>query len=417
MRTSVLVLILVASASPLAAQVPSFLGTAAGLSGTAVTAARRADAALWNPALVGVHDGPERSTSLLGLDAPVLPGRDGFDAAARLGLLSGRVEEDRLGFVGSSMFWGSGTPETAVRVQWAAIQSRGLAVTLDTRFAASADVPEALAGELGVRGVAREVWEVAPSARSLSSVLTVARGAYLGELPVLGRVWAGAGVKGWWVHELATGSFQADLPAAQVYRETVLGNAGGLGVDAGVAGLARGRLWYGLSVSNLYATSFRPGRAPRTRTVEAVTDADGRVVLQQTLGPEIRGDDPDADAVDRAGALWDDTRFPSVFRAGLAWEGRWGTIALAASERLGDGALDPARVEPRRSLAWHDAARRFRLSYGWGDDRTAVAAAVSAGRCDRRWTAGVRRTSDAGFGLMLDLSLSDWSCNLHGQGR
>jgi hypothetical protein len=417
MRNSALVLILVGWTSSLPAQIPSSLGTAAGLSGTAVTGARRADAALWNPALVGVYDGPERSTSLLALDAAILPGGDGFDAAARLGLVSGRVEEDRFSFLASPMFWGSGTPETAAQVRWAAIQSRDLAVTLDTRFAASADVPKELAGELGVRGVEREVWEDAPATRSLSSVLTVARGAYLGELPVLGRVWAGAAVKGWWVHELATGSFQADLPAAQVYRETVLGNAGGLGVDAGVAGLARGRLWYGLSVSNLYATSFRPGRAPRTRTVEAVAAADGGVELRQTLGPEIRDDDPDADAVARAGALWDDTRFPAVLRAGLAWEGRWGTIAAAAGERLGGGALDPAEVEPRRSLAWHDVARRFRLSYGWGGDRSVMTAAVSAGRCDRRWTAGVRRTSDAGLGLMVDLSLSDWSCNLHGQGR
>ena len=417
MRRSAPVLILVAWASSLPAQIPSSLGTAAGLSGTAVTEARRADAVLWNPALVGVYDGPERSTSLLGLDAGILPGGDGFEAAARLGLVSGRVEEGRFGFVANTIFWGSGTPETAAQVRWAAVQSRDLAVTLDTRFAASADVPNELASELGVRGVPREVWEDRPASRSVTSVLTVARGAYLGELPVLGRTWAGAGVKGWWVHEFAAGRFQADLPAAEVYRETSLGKVGGLGVDAGVAGLAGGRLWYGLSVSNLFATSFRPGRAPRTRTVEAAAAADGGVELRQTLGPEIRDDDPDADAVARARALWNDTRFPAVLRAGVAWEGRWGTVAAAAGERLGGGGLDPAGVEPRRSLAWHDAARRFRLSYGWGDDRSVIAAAVSSGGCDRRWTAGLRRTSDAGLGLVLDLSLSDWSCNLHGQGR
>jgi hypothetical protein len=417
MRPSAPVLLLVAWASSLPAQIPSSLGTSAGLSGTAVTEARRADAVLWNPALVGVYDGPERSTSLLGFDAAILPGGDGFDAAARLGLVSGRVEEGRFGFLTRPMFWGSGTPEAAAQVRWGAVQSRDLAVTLDTRFAASAEVPEELAGELGVRGVPREVWEDRPASRSLSSVLTVARGAYLGEFPVLGRAWAGAGVKGWWVHEFAAGRFQADLPAAEVYRETSLGKVGGLGVDAGVAGLAGGRLWYGLSVSNLYATSFRPGRAPRTRTVEAAAAADGGVELRQTLGPEIRDDDPDADAVARAGTLWNDTRFPAVLRAGLAWEGRWGTVAAAVSERLDGGGLDPAGVEPRRSLAWHDAARRFRVSYGWGDDRSVIAAAVSAGRCDRRWTAGLRRTSDAGLGLVLDLSLSDWSCNLHGQGR
>ena len=412
MHPSVLVVLLALAFPPrLAAQLPSSLGTAAGLSGTAVTEARRADAVLWNPALVGVNDGPQRSTSLLALDAAVLPGGDGLEAAARLGLLSGRVEEDRFGFLAGPLFW-HGSPEAAAQVRWAAVQSRGLAVSLDTRIAARAEVPSELAGELGVRGVAPEVWEAGTASRSLSSVLSVARGAYLGELPVFGRAWAGAGVKGWWVHEFATGRFQADLPAAELYRETVLGNVGGVGVDAGVAGLARGRLWYGLSVSNLYASSFRPGRAPRTRTVEAVSTAGERVELRQVLGPEIRDDDPDADAVARAGALWDDTRFPSVLRAGVAWEGWWGTAAGAVSETLRDGGLDPSRVEPRRSLAWHDASRRFRVSYGWGDDRSVVAAAVSAGRCDRRWTAGARRTSGAGYGFQLDLSLSDWSCNL-----
>ena len=418
MRSLLLVPVLLLASAPVraAAQLPSGLGTASGLAGTAVTGARRADAALWNPALVGVYDGPQRTTSLLGLDAAVLPGGDAFRVAARLGLVSGRAEEPRFGFLAGPLFWRSGSPEAVAQVRWAAVQSRDLALSLDTRFAADADVPAGLAGALGARGVAPDVWQEAGTSRSLSSVLTVARGAYLGELPVLGRLWAGGAAKGWWVHEFATGRFEADLPAAEVYRETVLGNAGGVGVDAGVAGLARGRLWYGLSVSNLYQTSFRPRRAPRTRTVEAVPQGGG-VELRQSFGPEIRDDDPDPEAVQRAGALWDATRFPTVLRAGVAVEVPWGTLAGAVSERLRGGGLDPAGVEPGRSLAWNDPARRVRLSYGWGGGRSTVAAAVSAGRCDRRWTAGVRRTAGAGYGVQLDLSLSDWSCNLHGQGR
>jgi hypothetical protein len=414
---ALVVLLALVSSPPLAAQRPASLGTATGLSGTAVTEARRADAVLWNPALVGIHDGPERTTSLLGLDAAVVPGGKALEAAARLGLLSGRVEEDRFGFLATPAFWGSGSPEAAAQVRWAAVQSRGLAASLETRFAADAALPTALARELGVRGVEDDAWKAGTVSRSLTSVFSVARGAYLGELPVLGRAWAGGAVKGWWVHEFASGRFQADLPAAAVYRETVLGNAGGAGLDAGFAGLARGRLWYAVSVSNIYATSFRPGRDPRTRTVEAVSAPEGGFELRQVLGPEIRADDPDADAVARAQALWDDTRFPSVLRAGFAWEGRWGTVAGAVSETLRQGGLDPSRAEPPRSVSWHDDSRRFRVSYGWGGDRPVVAAAVSAGPCDRRWTAGVRRTSGAGYGLQLDLSLSDWSCNLHGQGR
>lgn len=417
MRMPALVVIpFLAASPPLAAQLPSSLGTAAGLSGTAVTESRGADAVLWNAALVGVYDGPERTTSLFGLDAAVLAGGRGVEAAARLGLLSGRVEEERLGLLAGPMFWESRSPEAAAQVRWAAVQSRDLAVSLDTRFNVHADVPRELARELGVHGVEPEVWETCTVSRSLTSVLAVARGAYLGELPVFGRAWAGLGVKGWYVHEFATGSFQADLPAAEVYRETMLRNVGGLGVDAGVAGLARGRLRYGISLSNLYASNFRPGRGPRTRTVTAIPAAEGGVELTQTLGPEIRDDDPDPETIARASALWDETRFPAMLRAGVAWEGRWGTLAAAVSERVGGGGLDRWRVEPRRSLAWHDADRRFRVSYGWGGDR-AVVAALSWGRCDRRWTAGLRRTLDAGYGFGIDLLLSDWSCNLHAQGR
>lgn len=416
MRLSVLLVAGILSVPPAAAQAPSSLGTAAGLSGTAVTHSRRSDAVLWNPALVGIFDGPERTTSLLAIDAASLPGSDGFDAAARLGLLSGRAEDGRLDGFGRPLLWSGGSPEVAAGVRWVAAQSRDLALTLETRSSAHADVPRGLAEQLGVRGVDPAIWESGRSARSLTSVLGVARGAYLGELPVLGRVWAGAAVKGWWVHEFASGAFLADVPDVPRYRETVLGNAGGIGVDAGVAGWARGRIWYGVSLSNLYSTTFSPGRAPRTRTVDVIIDPAGDVEFRESFSSAIRDDDPDADAVLRAEQLWDDTRFPSVLRVGLAWEGRWGTVAAAASEQIAGGGLDPRNMEPARSFAWQDAGRRFRLSYGSMDGRSAVAAAVSAGRCDRRWTAGVRR-SQAGPGFSLDLSLSDWSCNLRGQGR
>ncbi|HWK89217.1 MAG TPA: hypothetical protein VNP72_04455, partial [Longimicrobium sp.] len=183
-----------AGIAPLGAQLPPSLGTAAGLAGTAVTQARRADAALWNPALVGIYDGPLRTTSLAGLDAPILPGGDGFAAASRLGLLSGRVEEDRFDVLAAPMLWNSGSTEAAVQVRWAAIQSRDLAITLDTRYASAGGVPEGLARALGVRGVEPAVWQSEATSRSLTSVLTVARGMYLGEVPVFGRLWAGAGV-------------------------------------------------------------------------------------------------------------------------------------------------------------------------------------------------------------------------------
>ncbi|HEU0301440.1 MAG TPA: hypothetical protein VFR37_18420 [Longimicrobium sp.] len=406
------------SAAPLVSQRPPSLGTAGGYGGAAVTQARRADAALWNPALVGVYDGPVRTTSLLGFDAPAVPGSSAFEAAARLGLLSGRAEDARVERLGGPLFWRGRSPNTAVQLRWVAVQSRDLAMTFDTRASVAVGVPEGLARELGVTGVAPEVWERGGASRSLTSVLTLARGTYLGRFPTVGRLWAGAAVKGWWVHEHATGAFLSDVPDVPVFRETVLGNAGGVGLDAGVAGVLAGdRVWYGVAVSNAYATTFQPHRAPRTRTVDVIVGPAGEVEFQEAKGPEIREDDPDAEAVARARTLWDETRFPTMVRAGVAWDAAWGLVALAASEQLSRGELDAAGLEPARTLAWSDRGGRFRVSYGWGRSRPAVAAAVSGGRCDRKWTAGLRHSPGTGVGLALDLSLSDWSCNLQGQGR
>lgn len=410
-------LLLAAVAAPAASQAPPSLGSAAGLAGTAVTGARRADAVLWNPALVGIYDGPQRSTSLLSIHAAALPRGRAFDAAARLGLLTGSVEDDRLGFLAGPILWGSANAVADVQVRWAAVQSRDLAVSLDTRFSTSAALPEGLADALGAEGVPQEEWEGGTAARSLASVLTVARGAYIGEVPVFGRLWVGAAAKGWWVHDFATGAFQADLPAADLYRETRLGKVGGVGVDAGLAGRTRGGIWYGIAVANAFESSFRPASGPRTRSVSVVQSDGGELEFSETTSAPIGDDDPDPDAVARANALWDATRYPSVVRAGIAWEGRWGTVGAAVSERLSDGGLDPADGEPRRSLGWHDPAKRFRVGYGWGTGRSVLSAAVSTGGCNRRWTAGVRRSSAGEYGVTLDLSLSNWSCNLHAQGR
>ena len=333
---SLMVVAVFCAAARASAQAPSSLGTAAGVAGTGVTKARRADAALWNPALVGIYDGPQRTTSLFAVDAATLPRGRAFDAAARLGLLSGRVEEDRLGFLSGPIVWGSGDPEADLQVRWAAVQSRGLAISLDTRFAASASLPEGLADHLGLDGVAQETWQGGSTSRSLSSVLTVARGTFLGELPVFGRVWAGGAVKGWWVHEFATGAFQADLPAVDVYRETALGKVGGAGFDVGVAGRTTGRVWYGVAVSNVYATSFRPGSGARTRQVQAV-DVDGTVEFRQTWSAPIRDDDPDPDAVARAER--------AVGRDAVS---RGASCRACLGESMGDGRRGVERTTERR---------------------------------------------------------------------
>jgi hypothetical protein len=419
MRRLILSIVLAAFvASPLIAQRPPSLGTAAGYEGGGVTQARRADAVLWNPGLVGIYDGPVRTTSVLAFDAASLPGSRGFDAAARLGLLSGRADDRRVERLGGPLFWRGRSPEVAVQLRWVAVQSRDLALTLDTRSSVHASLPEGLAREIGTEGVAPNVWQAGGASRSLTSVLTLARGTYLGRFPTVGRLWAGAALKGWWVHEFATGAFLSDLPEVPAFRETVLGDAGGAGLDVGFAGvMASDRLWYGASVSNVYTATIQPRRAPRTRTVEVIIGPEGEVDYRETRGSVIREDDPDADAVARATQLWDDTRYPSVLRFGAAWDAAWGTVAVAGTELLSGGRLDAVGVEPGRTVAWSDPARRIRLAYGWGRSRPTFAAAVSAGRCDRRWTAGVRHSVETGVGVTLDLSLSDWSCNLQEHGR
>lgn len=412
-----LALFVASVAGPLASQAASGFGTSSGQLGAAVTESRRFDAVAANPALLGIYEeGPVRSTSVLSLDAVVLPGRDAFDAAARLGQLSGRVDDRRYRFVRGPMLWrGTSSVASAANVRWAAIQSREIAITLETRVASGGVVPDSLASLLGLER-SGEAWQSAVSSRVISSVLTVGEGKYLGEVPVFGRLWAGVAAKGWWVHEFARGRFIADAPAVRVYGETLLRGAAGAGLDAGLAGLAGGRVWYGLSVSNLVQGSFDPRSAARQRFVD-VSSAGGKVEVTQEMGPGIRADDPDTAAVRAAEELWDGLRYPSVLRIGMAVRSTWGTWGLAANETLKHGNLDGAIKEPRRTVAWHDSARRLAVAYGWGGGRSVATAAFSGGRCDRRWTAGVRRSAGLGYGVSFDLSLSDWSCNLHAGSR
>lgn len=401
--------VVAAPRDPAVAQEAPSLGTAAGLGGTAVTQARRADAVLWNPALVGIYDGPVRSSSLLGIDAAHLPGSRGVEASARLGLLSGRVEDDRFGSVSGTLPWGGSRVEAASQVRWVAVQARDFAFSVDTRFGARATLPENLAEELA-QDAEVETGTVGHSERSLVSTLAASRGHFLGDLPGLGRAWVGATVKGYLVHEAARGQI-TDLPGPAVLTETRLRNAGGAGLDIGLAGLVGPRLWYGVSATNVFQMTFQPSEGPRQRFVRAETSAEGGTQFEQSWGPEIRPDDPDGAALEQAEALWDRTRFPSVLRGGLSYATSGGTFSAAVRETLTEGSLDPAGRESPRTVAWASRTGALRLSYGWGEGREAISAATSWGRCDRRWTAGLRSAQGGAFGVFVDLSLGNWECN------
>lgn len=400
---------------PLSSQVGPSLGTAAGLGGSAVTESRRIDAALWNPALVGIYEGgATRTSSVLALDARTLPGGDAIEASARLGLLSGRVEDRRAGDYAAALAWGGGTRDAAVQVRWLGAQSRGMVVTLDSRYSMRAALPPELAASLGIGDAAHGGGGEAE--RALSTVLAASRGVFLGEFPSIGRIWAGATAKGWWLHEYGFGRFHGDLPTTSLFRETVLGDVGGIGADVGLAGLVAGRLRYGVSVANVYQATYTPGRNPRTRSVDVMIENE-RVRFQEQVSSEISLDDPDVEAVDRAREVWERTRFPVVARAGIAVESAWGTVAGAMRHEIKQGGLDPRGAEAERTLAWRDTGDRVRVSYGWGRNRDVLAAAVSFGGCARRWTMGARRTSDAEIGITVDVALSDWACNLRNGSR
>lgn len=406
----------VASTVPVQGQVGPALGTAAGLGGAAVTEARRLDAPLWNPALAGINDGgPAQTASILGVDGRVLPGAGAVGAAARLGFLTGQIDDTRAGDLARFVAWGGDTRDASAQVRWIGAQARDIVLTVDSRYSVRSELPPELARALGAEGNGQGSVD-GETERSLTSVLSLARGAYLGEYPSLGRVWAGVTGKGWWVHDYARGRFQSDLPGTQVYRETVLGNAGGGGVDIGLAGLVGGRVRYGVSIANVYQKSFAPERSPHTRTVFAAGSGDD-LQLRAEVGGEIRLDDPDAEAVARAREIWSRTQFPVVVRAGGAADTRWGTLAGAIRETIREGGLDPEGAEAPRTVSWRDTSSRMRLSYGWGDDRSVLGAALSFGSCARRWTVGARRTGDAELGATLDLALSDWTCRQRGAPR
>jgi hypothetical protein len=404
-------------ASAASAQRPVASGTTAALGGTGATEARRADALLFNPALLGIWDGgPGASQSFLSFDLARLPSEGTFDGSVRLGLIGGEIGKgSRYLQYSGPLANGSSYPGALGGVTWGAFQNRDFALSVSTHFASYADIPPAIREALGA-GEA-ESPATGESGRSVATVLAVGRALPLGSLPGVGPVWVGATGKTWYLHTHARGAFVADAPGTEVYRETIFRGVPGYGVDVGIAA-APGPVRLAVSLSNAFAGTVRPGSGPRERTVSIAQDPDGGATVTEALGPEIGFGDLGTPPFAAANEAWEGAYFPSVLRAGAAWDADFGTVAVAASEVLRQGGLEPEGSTDRFTASFRGTPRLpLRASYGWGEGTRSYGVGFDAGSCARRWTLGVaRREGPEGtsMGLSASLRLMDHACT---QGR
>lgn len=407
--------LLVATAAP--AQRPVAAGTTAALGGTGVTEARRADALFFNPALLGIWDGgPAASRSFLSFDLARLPSEGTFDASVRLGLIGGGIGNgSRYLQYSGPLANGSSYPGALGGVTWGAFQNRDFALSVSTHFASYADIPPAIRHALGA-GEAESL-ATRESGRSVATVLAAGRALPLGSLPGVGPVWIGATGKGWYLHTYARGAFASDAPGMEVYSETIFRGVSGYGVDVGIAA-APGPVRLAVSLSNAFAGTVRPGSGPRERTVSIKQDPDGGTTVTEALGSEIGLGDLGTPPFAAANAAWEGAHFPSVLRAGAAWDAEFGTVAVAASEVLRQGGLEPEGSTDRFIASFRGTPRLpLRASYGWGAGARSYAVGFDAGSCVRRWTLGVARhqgPEGMSMGLAASLRLMDHAC---AQGR
>ncbi len=412
-RNQVAALLIVAATRPCSAQRAASLGTASALGDAAVTEARRADALLWNPAAIGIYDGPLSSYRVLSAEVAAAPGSSWSGPARRLGL-SGLP--DRLGWV-ADLHAGRGAAVAQGQAEWLATQVRGLAVSIGTAYLSAGDIPQPLRASLGAEDSIGSPAAPDSTLRVTASTLAVGRGIYAGVLPVAGRVWLGATAKGWLVHSYARGAFAAAEPGPDVYREALLENIPGYGLDVGLIAQPTPRLRLGAAVSNVVSGSWRPKRGPRVRTVSVTENPDGEPEVVGSTSPYLGAED-DGSEESRAGlALWRSSRFPAVLRAGASIETNAGTISAATSTELTDGGLDPRWDATPITLAFAATGRvPLRASYGWGSDARQLSMGLRLGDCRRRWDVSLtRRSGEWGSTLGAGLSLTTGSaagCNL-----
>jgi len=158
----------------------------------------------------------------------------------------------------------------------------------------------------------------------------------------------------------------------------------------------------------------RPGSGPRERSVSIAQDPEGGTTVTEALGPEIGFGDLGTPPFAAANAAWEGAYFPAVLRAGAAWDTGVGTVAVAASEVLRQGGLEPSGSADRFTASFRGTPRLpLRASYGWGDGARSYALGLDAGSCARRWALGVARRQGregTSMGISASLRLMDHAC-------
>lgn len=203
----------------LEAQQPSPSGSAAGYGLAAMTEARLSEAALWNPALAGIFDGPMSSFSLL--QVGIEPGDWGrLRPFVNIGR---RLVDDPVGVIDhemGSLFEALRSDDALARlraggvVQWVGLHSRDVLISLSSQASLDYRIPGVALDIVTSPEATTELPDYDPqlldqvSTRMLATTLAVAKGTDLGRLPQLGRTWVGLTAKATLVHEHALGGFQ-----------------------------------------------------------------------------------------------------------------------------------------------------------------------------------------------------------------
>ncbi|MEW5931082.1 MAG: hypothetical protein AB1941_26760 [Gemmatimonadota bacterium] len=392
-------------AGPLGAQRPASVGTAAGLGGAAVVESRRADALLWNPALLPLWDGGASGSHSYGqVEVSQLPRRRWLEAAGPLGLAGDPSAAKRAEGIPGGV--GNGSSASVV---WAASQSRGFAVSLSSHAHAAAEVPEEVAVAVAGRELPAEAGSAAEGGfgeRAAQTVLAVGYGVAGVPVPGLRGLWVGATVKGAWTHEFARGAFAAGAPGGEVYREARVAGVPGLGLDVGGLVGGGGPVRAGIAVSNAAAWVFRPRRGPRLRVV-SVGGAGGAGDVQSVRGPEL--DETEPGSADRrlADGVWEDAKPAAVLRGGAAVEMPAGTVALGYRRVLRDGGLEPDAMDDPFTVAYATpGAGVLRVFTSWGGGARTWGGAIGLGGCARRVVLGAERRGGAADAGRVGVSAS-----------
>jgi hypothetical protein len=172
-------------------------------------------------------------------------------------------------------------------------------------------------------------------------------------------------------------------------------------VDVGIAA-APGPARLAVSLSNAFAGTVRPGSGPRERSVSIAQDPEGGTTVTEALGPEIGFGDLGTPPFAAANAAWEGAYFPAVLRAGAAWDTGVGTVAVAASEVLRQGGLEPEGSTERFTASFRGTPRLpLRASYDGVKARGATqwASTPARARAAGRWAWRGARAEGTSMGL------------------